>query len=49
MAQVGNIRLAHAGVPEFCHISWTQIGNIRFAVVKPAGDGGDKINVRGRL
>src|SRR5258708_25713646 len=58
MAQVGNIRLAHSGVPEFCHcqwrksetsdlrtrvfpssgtFKWTQIGNIRFAVVKPEG------------
>src|SRR4029077_10321170 len=22
MAQVGNIRLAHSGVPEFCHCQW---------------------------
>jgi hypothetical protein len=22
MAQVGNIRLAHSGVPEFCHYEW---------------------------
>src|SRR5580704_13823076 len=22
MAQVGNIRLAHSGVPEFCHYQW---------------------------
>jgi hypothetical protein len=58
IAQVGNIRLAHSGVPEFCHcqlrksetsdlrtrvfpssgiFTWTQIANIRFAVVKPKG------------
>jgi hypothetical protein len=28
----------NSGVPEFWHFRWTQIGNIRFAVVKPAGD-----------
>jgi hypothetical protein len=28
----------NSGVPEFWHSRWTQIGNIRFAVVKPAGD-----------
>jgi hypothetical protein len=26
------------GVPELWHFTWTQIGNIRFALVKPAGD-----------
>jgi hypothetical protein len=25
------------GVPEFCHCQFAQIGNIRFAVVKPEG------------
>jgi|SRR5580704_12146469 hypothetical protein len=29
----------NSGVPEFWQFRWTQIGNIRFAVVKPAGDG----------
>jgi hypothetical protein len=28
----------NSGVPEFWQFTWTQIGNIRFAVVKPAGD-----------
>jgi len=28
----------NSGVPEFWNYRWTQIGNIRFAVVKPAGD-----------
>jgi hypothetical protein len=28
----------NSGVPEFWPFRWTQIGNIRFAVVKPAGD-----------
>jgi hypothetical protein len=28
----------NSGVPEFWQLKWTQIGNIRFAVVKPAGD-----------
>src|SRR5216683_5823003 len=29
----------NSGVPEFWHFKGAQIGNIRFAVVKPAGDG----------
>jgi hypothetical protein len=29
----------NSGVPEFWHFTWAQIGTIRFAVVKPAGDG----------
>jgi hypothetical protein len=28
----------NSGVPEFLQFRWAQIGNIRFAVVKPAGD-----------
>jgi hypothetical protein len=28
----------NSGVPEFSHFRRAQIGNIRFAVVKPAGD-----------
>jgi hypothetical protein len=28
----------NSGVPEFRPFRWTQIGNIRFAVAKPAGD-----------
>jgi hypothetical protein len=28
----------NSGVPEFWQLKRTQIGNIRFAVVKPAGD-----------
>jgi hypothetical protein len=28
----------NSGVPEFWPFRWTQIGNIRFALVKPAGD-----------
>ena len=28
----------NSGVPEFWTFRWTQLGNIRFAVVKPAGD-----------
>jgi hypothetical protein len=28
----------NSGVPEFWNFRWTQIGNIRFAVIKPAGD-----------
>jgi hypothetical protein len=28
----------NSGVPEFWHFKGAQIGNIRFAVVKPAGD-----------
>jgi hypothetical protein len=28
----------NSGVPEFWPFRWTQIGNIRFAMVKPAGD-----------
>src|SRR5216683_7606414 len=31
MAQVGYIRLAHSGVPEFCHRQFAQVGNIRLA------------------
>jgi hypothetical protein len=27
----------NSGVPEFWYFEWTQIGNIRFAVVKPEG------------
>jgi hypothetical protein len=30
----------NSGVPEFWQLKWPQIGNIRFAVVKPAGDAG---------
>jgi hypothetical protein len=29
----------NSGVPEFWHLKGAQIGNIRFARVKPAGDG----------
>ena len=28
----------NSGVPEFWHFKGAQIGNIRFAVVKPAGE-----------
>jgi hypothetical protein len=27
----------NSGVPEFCHFTWTQIGKIRFAMVRPEG------------
>jgi putative endonuclease len=35
----------NSGVPEFWHSGWTQIGNIRFAAVKPAGDAGNEVAI----
>jgi hypothetical protein len=34
----------NSGVPEFWHFKGAQIGNIRFAVVKPAGDAAGRVN-----
>ncbi len=34
----------NSGVPEFWHFKGAQIGNIRFAVVKPAGDAAGRVS-----